>query len=109
MREFYEPFNSAEEVWFWFCGSLLARGDGLRSQSDYWGKLRVCEISDIYRIIKSMKHHHHLSNRHLRVMVAWGKQQQAPWYETRAKRSEIRLWEEAMRNFEVYLCYKKIL
>lgn len=25
MREIYEPFDNAEEVWFWFCRSLDAR------------------------------------------------------------------------------------
>lgn len=91
MKEYYEPFENAEEVWFWFCGSIVARGDGLRSKSDYWGKIRNCEISDIYRIIKKMKQNHHLSNRHLRVMSYWGEKQQSPWYEPRAKRSDIRL------------------
>lgn len=109
MREDYEPFNSAEEVWFWFCASLEARGDGLRSRSDYWGKLRACEISDIYRIIKQMRQYHYLSQRHLRVMTKWGERQISPWYEPRAKRSEIRLWEEAMRCFEAFLINKKIL
>lgn len=108
MREDYEPFNTAEEVWFWFCNSLTARG-GLRSKSDYWGKIRNCEISDIYGIVKNMKKNHHLTNRHLRVMTEWGEKQHSPWYDRHAKRSEIRLWEEAMCNFEVYLKYKKIL
>lgn len=109
MREDYEPFTSAEEVWFWFCSSLLARGDGFRSRSDYCGKLRACEIVDIYRIIKTMKQNHYLSNRHLRVMSKWGERQISPWYDRHAKRSEIRLWEEAIRNFEYFLIYKKIL
>lgn len=109
MREYYEPFETAEEVWFWFCNSLLARGDGLRSRTDYCGKPRCCEISDIYRIIKRMKHAHHLSQRHLRVMTQWGEKQLSPWYDKRAKRSEVRLWEEGLSNFEVYLKYYKIL
>lgn len=108
MREDYEPFNNAEEVWFWFCNSLSVR-NGLRSKSDYWGKLRNCEISDICSVIKNMKQNHHLTNRHLRVMTEWGTKQLSPWYDRRAKRSEIRLWEESMRNFDVYLKYKKIL
>ena len=43
MREDYEPFDNAEEVWFWFCQSLEARGDGLRSRCDYSGKIRCLE------------------------------------------------------------------
>lgn len=109
MREDYVPFENAEEVWFWFCSSVSARGDGLRSKSDYWGKLRLCELADIHNIIKAMKRNHHLSNRHLRIMIKWGTEQISPFYERSAKRSEIRLWEEGVKNFEIYLKHKKIL
>ncbi len=109
MRGNFEPFESAEEVWFWFCNSILARGDGLRSKSDYWGKPRCCEISDIYRIIKIMKRRGHMSNRHLRVMAKWGNKRLSPWDDKYAKRSEVRLWEEGIYNFEVYLKFFKIL
>ena len=109
MKEEFEPFENAEQVWFWFCTSLLARGDGLRSKTDYWGKPRCCEISDISRIIKEMKKNHHLSNRHLRVMSAWGTKHKTPWESKRAKRSEIRLWEEGIKNFDTYLHYNQIL
>lgn len=107
MREDYVPFDNAEEVWSWFCSSLSARSDGIRSKSDYWGVSRICELADIHNIIKIMKKNHHISNRHLRVMIKWGSEQNSQFY--RIKRSEIRLWEEGIRNFEVYLKHKKIL
>lgn len=109
MREDFEPFENAEEVWFWFCASQLARGDGLRSRSNYCGKIRACETSDIQRIIKRMKLDHCISNRHLRVMFRWGCEMQPPYYQKNVKRSEIRLWEEAMSSFSVYLINKRIL
>ena len=68
MREIYEPFDNAEEVWFWFCRSLDARGDGLRSRSDYPGKCRSIEIGDVSRILKRMRAHGEITNRCLRVM-----------------------------------------
>lgn len=53
MRNDYEPFENAEQVWFWFCGCLMVREEGgLRSRGDYAGKPRKCEIADIYRIVK---------------------------------------------------------
>lgn len=109
MKDVYEPFDNAEEVWFWFCNSLAARGDGFRSRSDYWGYQRVCEISDIQRIIKNMKMYGQITNRHLRVMSRWGELNTAPYYDRRAKSSEIRLWEEGIRNFEAWLKVKGIL
>lgn len=109
MRENFMPFENAEEVWFWFCASLEARGDGLRARGDYCGEPRCCEIGDIQRIIKSMKSNNHATNRHLRVMVKYGSIMQPPYYYRSAKRSEIALWEEFVRNFEYYLQVKKIL
>ena len=72
MRNDYEPFDNAEQVWFWFCGCLIARDSGLRSCNDYKGKPRNCEVTDIYRIIKRMRYNRQITNRHLRVMFKWG-------------------------------------
>ena len=72
MREIYEPFDNAEEVWFWFCRSLDARGDGLRSRSDYPGKCRSIEIGDVSRILKRMRARGEITNRCLRVISKWG-------------------------------------
>ena len=72
MREIYEPFDNAEEVWFWFCRSLDARGDGLRSRNDYPGKCRSIEIGDVSRILKRMRARGEITNRCLRVMSKWG-------------------------------------
>ncbi len=109
MRDIYEPFDNAEEVWFWFCNSLMARGGGLRSKSDYWGYPRSCEITDIQRVIKAMKFHGQVTNRHLRVMFRWGELNTPPYYDRRAKSSEIKLWEEGMHCFEAWLKAKRIL
>ena len=109
MQEEYEPFDNAEQVWFWFCGCMMVRGDGLRSRSDYKGKIRNCEVSDIQRIIKKMKFLHQITNRHLRVMVKWGQLECSPYYHYRAKRSEIRLWDEGMHAFEEWLIAKGIV
>ena len=109
MREMYEPFNNVEEVWFWFCHSLQARGDGLRSKSDYPGKPRNCEIGDICRVIKLMKFHQQITNRHLRIMAKWGNMGVAPYYNKAAKRSEVRVWEYGMGVLNVYLQNKGIL
>lgn len=109
MREIYEPFNNVEEVWFWFCNSLQARGDGLRSRSDYPGAERNCEIGDIYRVIKTMRFHNQITNRHLRIMSKWGNIGIAPYYERSAKCSEVKLWDYGMCVLNVYLQNKGIL
>lgn len=107
MRINYEAFNNAEEVWFWFCHCISARGDGLRSKSDYPGLPRNCEVGDICQILKQMKARHQISNRHLRILSKWGMMNIPPYY--RGKPSEIRLWEEAIRVLDVYLRSREIL
>lgn len=109
MDEAYEPFDNAEQVWFWFCGCLLARSDGMRSCNDYKGKIRNCEVTDIYRIIKKMKLNHQITNRHLRTMIKWGNLECPPYYHYRAKRSEIKLWEEGISVLETWLLSKGII
>lgn len=109
MSESFEPFDNAEDVWFWFCACLQARSDGLRSRSDYNGKLRNCEVADIYRIIKRLKLHGAINNRQLRVMYGWGYLHCPPYYDPRAKRSEVRLWESGMQSLEQVLIEKRIL
>ena len=109
MREIYEPFDNAEEVWFWFCRSLDARGDGLRSRNDYPGKCRSIEIGDVSRILKRMRARGEITNRCLRVMSKCGMLGTPPCYDGRAKRSEIRLWEYGIGIFDFYLKTKGIL
>lgn len=109
MDNYYEPFENAEEVWFWFCSSMIARSDGWRSPGDYGGKVRCCETNDIQKVIKRMKAMHQISNRHLRVMLKWGEMLCPPYYDKRAKKSEVRLWTEGMGVFDFYLRNKGII
>lgn len=109
MYERYEPFDNAEEVWFWYCACMQARADGSRGRCDYVGPLRPCEVGDIYKIIKKLKLDHSLTNRHLRVMFTWGIQHCPPYYDRRAKRSHITLWEEGIRSLEAVLIEKNII
>ena len=109
MREIYEPFDNAEEVWIWFSRSLDDRGDGLRSRNDYPGKCRSIEIGDVSRILKRMRARGEITNRCLRVMSKWGMLGTPPYYDGRAKRSEIRLWEYGIGIFDFYLKTKGIL
>ena len=101
MTKEYQTFENAEELWFWFCRSLILRRAGLRGKtSEYYGSARICEIADIERLLRRLKISGVITNRHLRVMCKWGKLERAPYYDIRAKRSEIRLWEEGMNMLD---------
>jgi len=105
----YEPFNNAEEVWFWFCNSLLARGEGFRARQDYSQVRRPLETVDIHRIIKNMKLSHQIDNRVLRVMSKWGGLGVPPTYHSRAKPSEVELWNIGIGWLHWHLHNKGIL
>lgn len=110
MSNEYKDFENVEELWFWFCRSIMAREDGFRSRfDDYVGYSRRCEISDIERILKRLKNAGFITNRHLRVMARWGKAMVSPYYHPRAKNSEIRLWEEGLSALAEVLKAKGIL
>ena len=109
MKRNYQPFDNAEEVLFWFCNIIDNQAGGLRSKTNYPGAIRPCELGDIYLILKKMHRYDRISNRHLRVLSHWGQMQYPPYYDKRAKRSEIRLWEEAIRCFEYRLKAQGIL
>lgn len=109
MAKEYEDFDNAEEVWFWYCRSLVIRDGGLRTRTSYSGVERPCELGDIGLILKKMRLCQHISNRQLRVLQRWGMYQVPPYYDKRAKRSEIRLWEEGIRVLDSYLRNQRIL
>lgn len=109
MIDDFEPFDNAEQVWFWFCGCMVARSDGLRGRENYSRTRRAVEVADIYRIIKRMKYHHEISNRELRTMLNWGHKGCPPYYDKRAKKSEIRLWEKGIQVLEAHLKNKRII
>lgn len=109
MGNYYEPFSHAEEVWFWFCSSVATQNEGWRSTGDFGGKERCCEANDIYRIVKRMKFLKQISNRHLRVAYRWGMEMVSPYYDKRAKKSEIKLWGEMISALEQNLILKGII
>ena len=109
MSDDFEPFDNAEQVWFWFCGCMAVRNGSLRGREDYKKVRRNVEIADIYRIIKKMKFHHEITNRELRIMTKWGSLNIPPYYDKYAKRSEIRLWEQGIKHLEKHLKDKRII
>lgn len=109
MTDNYKPFDNAEEVWFWYCNCLVIREDGLRSKGEHNGTPRICEVSDIAKIIKYMRMRSEVSPRHLRVMYRFGALNVPPYYDKRAKNSEVNLWDEGIKIFESYLLAKRII
>ena len=101
----YEPFENAEQVWFWFCGCITTCRGGLRSRTDYPTKQRGIEIGDIQCIIKRLK----WSDGVLKVMFKWGISGYSPHHHCRASKHEERLWDLGIRELEARLIAKEVL
>ena len=89
--------------------ALCGRGRDARVHLAKEGKCRSIEIGDVSRILKRMRARGEITNRCLRVMSKWGMLGTPPYYDGRAKRSEIRLWEYGIGIFDFYLKTKGIL
>ncbi len=109
MNYLFEPFQNAEEVWFWFCGGIISRTEGIRQRGKCLNKNREIEVADVCRILKKMKQHHLITNRDLRIMFKWGCTGCSPYYNSRAKSSEIKSWHKGICGFEMCLKNKGLL
>ena len=107
MKDLGEKFDSVEQAWFCRCNSYKSYGK--RGVGDCESTKRLCEINDIYRIVKMLRLQSILSTRHLRVMKKWGEKQMCPHRSYGAKRSEEVLWAYAMKSLEFVLNSKGLL
>lgn len=94
------------------CGTVLVWRPAAkvwRSRGDYQGPERPCEISDIERIVKYLRRQGKLRLRQLNTMYRWGAMHCSPYYDRRAGRIEVRLWDEGLRCLEPLLRSKGII
>ena len=96
---YYEKFQSAEQLWFWFLYSKSVQNDFRRSQMS--PTRRPCELLDVETLITKLYLCGKLNDEQLRVMKTFGDRRRAPhqyiWAENRA----ADLWRRAMETIEV--------
>jgi hypothetical protein len=103
------PFNSAQEVWFWFIEANQARLDGARFTAARGNIRRPCEPVDILRILDRLYRTRRLLMDHLRVLRFYGVRQMAPEGWRHAEARAATLWAEALKVLEPVLIAKKIM
>lgn len=103
------PFDTTEEVWFWFIQANEARLDGARFTAVRGNVRRPCEPVDILRILDRLYRSRRLMMDHLRVLRFYGIRQMPPegWRKSEARAAT--LWAEAMRALEPIFVSKKIM
>ena len=103
-----EPFQSAEEAWFWFVRCQKARHDGARFHDTGMAE-RPCDPDDVYRVTKALIRAQTLRHQHLRVLIQFGFENRPPDARVRPEEWAARMWDEALDRMTTVLVAKGIV
>lgn len=103
------PFDSTEEVWFWFIQAQQARDDGARFVAGAGLFPRPCEPADIFRIIGRLHRQRRLLMDHLLVLRHYGRRMSPPDPHRIKEGRAYRIWNEALSRMEPILERKGII
>ena len=99
-------FESAEEVWFWFCfceSMPKSKTDGVNYM------MRPCETSDIAIIVKRLILKKELSQEHLKILSLYGLKQISPSEKYGEPIRHCILWKEAIERLSRVFLLKGII
>ena len=88
-------FESAEEVWFWFC---LCESTPRGRTPNYSGTMRPCETSDVAIIVKRLLLNKKLSQSHLKILSLYGLKQISPSEKYGDPVKHCFLWKQALEH-----------
>ncbi|MCB1531742.1 MAG: hypothetical protein KDJ35_02620 [Alphaproteobacteria bacterium] len=103
------PFDSAEEVWFWFIRAQQARNDGARFTAGQGAVNRPCEPLDILKILDRLYRNRRLLRDHLLVLRHYGRRDMAPDPRRIKEARAYKIWLEALERMRPVLEEKGIL
>jgi hypothetical protein len=102
-----EPFESAEQAWFWTSAALAARRDGTGSGG---GAIpRPCDPDDVVKCLDLLYRRRRIDLVHARILRIWGARQIAPNPASAAERCDWRIWTEALERLDWPLRAKNIV
>ena len=91
-----QPFDTAEEAWFWFARSQRIRAEGLRFDTSSATMTRPCDPDDIYRIAIDLFRRGRLRTEHLNILARFGLMERAPDLRCANELHAHHYWEEAL-------------
>lgn len=103
------PFETVEEVWFWFVLAQQAKVDGARYTAGLSLTPRPCEPSDILKILNNLYRNRMLLWDHLLVLRHYGRRQLAPDPRRVKEARAYKLWGEALKRLEPIFIRKGIM
>lgn len=102
-----EKFDSAEEAWFWYC--RCEQMDSSRARHAIRQKIRPCETSDIFIVLKRLFQKGALRPAHLKVLSKYGYAQVPPHPHFGDSLKICSLWQEALKFLGFSLKEKGII
>ncbi len=102
-----QPFETAEQAWFWTMGALRARHEGAAC-SGRASVPRPCDPDDILRCLDRLYRHRRIDLGHARILRRWGERQVPPRPDGAAHRDAV-LWREALDRLDGMLREKGIV
>jgi hypothetical protein len=103
------PFDSVEQVWFWFIQAQQARIDGARLSAHVGLIPRPCQPLDILQTLDRLYRTRELSMEHLLVLRHYGRRMLPPDPRRPKEIRAWRLWSEALARLAPVLEQKKIV
>jgi hypothetical protein len=104
------PFDSVEELWFWFMAARTAAADGAGFGRAYGGGVpRPCEPADILRLLDRLHRVRRLERDHLLVLRHYGRRAWPPDPYAPREAHAARLWDEALAELAPPLRAKGIV
>jgi hypothetical protein len=93
----FQPFESAEEAWFWYCKYQIARLEGARFHAtEAAGVARPCDPDDVYTVVDRLYRTKDLRRCHLVVLGDFGLRLTPPLSSNPGEREQARIWCEAL-------------
>jgi len=103
------PFDTIEDLWFWFIVAQQARNDGARYVSGAGLVRRPCEPVDILKILDDLYRKRRLLREHLLVLRHYGRRHLAPDPNRAKEARSYYLWKEALERMRPVLERKGII
>lgn len=104
-----EPFENAEEAWFWFIAAQSARNDGARVTAGVGLIARPCTPDDIFSVLNRLHRSRRLLMEHMLVLRHYGRRQLPPDPRRVKEARAFHLWKHAMERMEPLLVRKGIV
>lgn len=104
-----QPFDDAEQAWFWFARCQRARRDGAAFRDPAAAFQRPCDPDDIYRVVVALRRRGRLDGMHLTVLARFGVADRPPDPRRGDEAGAARLWAEALDRLATVLRAKGIV